>query len=221
VLSATNGATTLSFDHDSGHQRFRQRTPTGAVLYFADAASGAASEVTANTGSYAIWTDYLMAGGQVIGMRVSGGSTPAFTHYFHKDNLGSIATITNEAGAIVERLSYDPWGKRRNANGTDDTTNSVSSEQRHGFTGHEELDLVSLVHMNGRVYDPIIGRFTSADPTTENPLSSQGWNRYSYVGNSPLNFTDPSGYCCSEICARRRARTGAASGSRSSRRSRS
>ncbi len=49
--------------------------------------------------------------------------------------------------------------------------------------------------MNGRVYDPLIGRFGTPDPMTENPFSTQGWNRYSYVGNSPLNFTDPSGYC--------------------------
>ena len=49
--------------------------------------------------------------------------------------------------------------------------------------------------MNGRVYDPLLGRFGTPDPTTESPFSTQGWNRYSYVGNSPLNFTDPSGYC--------------------------
>ena len=49
--------------------------------------------------------------------------------------------------------------------------------------------------MNGRVYDPMLGRFGAPDPMTENPFSTQGWNRYSYVGNSPLNFTDPSGYC--------------------------
>ena len=49
--------------------------------------------------------------------------------------------------------------------------------------------------MNGRVYDPLLGRFGSPDPMTENPFSTQGWNRYSYVGNSPVNFTDPSGYC--------------------------
>ena len=49
--------------------------------------------------------------------------------------------------------------------------------------------------MNGRVYDPMLGRFGTPDPMTENPFSTQGWNRYSYVGNSPLNFTDPSGYC--------------------------
>jgi hypothetical protein len=41
----------------------------------------------------------------------------------------------------------------------------------------------------------LLGRFGTAKPTTENPLSTQGWNRYSYVGNSPLNFSDPTGYC--------------------------
>ena len=49
--------------------------------------------------------------------------------------------------------------------------------------------------MNGRIYDPLLARFGTADPMTESPFSTQGWNRYSYVGNSPLNFTDPSGYC--------------------------
>src|SRR5262245_10722832 len=49
--------------------------------------------------------------------------------------------------------------------------------------------------MNGRVYDPLLARFGTPDPTTENPFSTQGWNRYTYVGNSPTNFTDPSGYC--------------------------
>lgn len=48
--------------------------------------------------------------------------------------------------------------------------------------------------MNGRVYDPLIGRMTSADPTVPDAMNPQAWNRYSYVGNDPLAFTDPSGY---------------------------
>src|SRR5579864_8791024 len=48
--------------------------------------------------------------------------------------------------------------------------------------------------MNGRVYDPVQGKFTSADPLTQFPMSTQGWNRYSYAGNNPLAFTDPSGH---------------------------
>ena len=99
------------------------------------------------------------------------------------------------AGAGVERLSYDAWGKRRFPNGQDDPSGSIASQTTRGFTGHEQLADVGLVHMNGRVYDPMLGRFGTPDPMTENPFSTQGWNRYSYVGNSPLNFTDPSGYC--------------------------
>src|SRR5882724_9281628 len=89
--------------------------------------------------------------------------------YFHTDHLGSVAVITNENGAVVERLSYDAWGKRRFPNGADDTAGSIESLTSRGFTGHEELDSVALVHMNGRVYDPLVARMISADPTVPDP----------------------------------------------------
>jgi RHS repeat-associated protein len=117
------------------------------------------------------------------------------TRYFHTDHLGSISVITDENGLVVERLSYDAWGKRRFANGADDPSGSITSQSTRGFTGEEELSVSGLVHLNGRVYDPLLARFTSADTITENPFSTQGWNRYSYVGNDPLAFTDPSGHC--------------------------
>ena len=153
------------------------------------------AERLAGSGGVTQWTNYLFAGSEMIGMRVDRSDATTYTRYFHKDHLGSIATITDETGAVVERLSYDAWGKRRFPNGQDDPTGSISSQTTRGFTGQEELADVGLVHMNGRVYDPLLGRFGTPDPTTESPFSTQGWNRYSYVGNSPLNFTDPSGYC--------------------------
>lgn len=63
-----------------------------------------------------------------------------------------------------------------------------------GFTAHEMLDVHGLVHMNGRVYDPELGRFLSADPLVQFPHSTQGLDRYSYVHNNPLSYTDPSGH---------------------------
>jgi hypothetical protein len=51
------------------------------------------------------------------------------------------------------------------------------------------------VHLNGRVYAPLVARMMSADPIVDDPMNGQTWNRYSYVGNNPLTFTDPSGYC--------------------------
>ena len=63
-----------------------------------------------------------------------------------------------------------------------------------GFTGHEMLDDVSLVHMNGRVYDPDLGRFLSPDPVISDQANPQTINPYSYVSNNPLSFTDPNGF---------------------------
>src|SRR5581483_813279 len=68
------------------------------------------------------------------------------------------------------------------------------SQTTRGFTGEEQLQVASLVHLNGRVYDSLLARFTSADPTVTDPTNPQGWNRYSYVGNDPLAFTDPNGF---------------------------
>jgi RHS repeat-associated protein len=62
------------------------------------------------------------------------------------------------------------------------------------------LASVALVHLNGRVYDPYIGRMTSADPVVGDPLSGQSWNRYSYVWNNPLAYTDPTGFCFLGLC---------------------
>ncbi|MCP4304185.1 MAG: RHS repeat-associated core domain-containing protein, partial [bacterium] len=63
-----------------------------------------------------------------------------------------------------------------------------------GFTGHEHLDAVGLVHMNGRVYDPELGRFLSADPFVQDATDLQSLNRYTYVLNNPLSLTDASGF---------------------------
>ncbi|MGJ5037601.1 MULTISPECIES: RHS repeat-associated core domain-containing protein [unclassified Bradyrhizobium] len=194
--SITQGSRTISFVDDTDHQRFKQVTPEGTTLYIA--AFGVAAEVQ-NPGTITQkWTDYLLVGNARVGMRVaqtSGSGTTVTTRYFHTDHLGSISAISDQNGLVVERLSYDAWGKRRNINGTDDTTGSITSQTTRGFTDHEELSVAGLVHMNGRVYDPLLARFTSPDTITESPFSTQGWNRYSYVGNDPLTFTDPSGHC--------------------------
>ncbi|MBX3717664.1 MAG: RHS repeat-associated core domain-containing protein [Burkholderiales bacterium] len=91
--------------------------------------------------------------------------------------------------------SWDAWGKRRLADGADGTPgNLVALTGPRGFTGHEHLDTHGLVHMNGRMYEPSLGRFVNADPLVQAPLDARSWNRYTYVMNNPLAYTDPTGY---------------------------
>jgi RHS repeat-associated protein len=191
--SITRGTTTIGFAHDPEHQRFKQIAPGKEVLYLT--AGGVLVEKITGTSGSVTWNNYLFVAGKMVGMRVERSSGEVDTRYFHRDHLGSVAILTDETGNVVERLSYDAWGKRRHPNGQDDPAGALASQTTRGFTGHEQLDDVGLIHMNGRVYDPLLGRFGTPDPMTENPFSTQGWNRYSYVGNSPLNFSDPSGYC--------------------------
>lgn len=131
---------------------------------------------------------------------------------YHYDHLGSIEGITDygvttatwslddDSPARSSRYSYDPWGERRdpldwNARPTTATADGGANDRTpRGFTGHEMLDDLGLVHMNGRIYDPLIGRMLSADLFVTFPSSLQSYNRYSYVDNRPLTATDPSGF---------------------------
>ena len=127
--------------------------------------------------------------------------------YLHFDHLGSAEVISGEGGTVVKRFSFDPWGQRRSVDNynttygfTDDLNLSLNYYNR-GFTGHEHLDESGLIHMNGRVYDPRLGRFLSADPMVQQEYNLQNLNRYSYVLNNPLNATDPSGYFFTKLFA--------------------
>ena len=118
-----------------------------------------------------------------------------------RDRLGSTMNAI-EDGTSTAR-AYDAFGKARNGNFTDranGTLNLTSAalpgtlQTIHGFTQHDHADDVALVHMNGRIFDPNLGRFLQVDPIIQSPANSQSLNPYSYVGNNPLSGTDPTGY---------------------------
>jgi RHS repeat-associated protein len=106
-------------------------------------------------------------------------------YYVHPDHLGSIVKLTEGDGTTVFKASYDAWGKQKI------TTNTFMSYR--GYTGHEHIPEFGLINMNGRMYDPVLGRFLSPDPYVQAPDFSQNFNRYSYCLNNPLKYTDPSG----------------------------
>ncbi len=108
--------------------------------------------------------------------------------YFLRDHLGSTSVILDEDGKVLQRLRYDPWGKRLGPDA------GKYHSVRRGFTGHEHLDHLDLIVMGGRVYSPELGRFLSPDIVTQAPLMSQSYNRYSYVLNNPLRLVDPTGF---------------------------
>ena len=148
---------------------------------------------------------YIKAGNQTIGyithnISNTGGLTAIKTKYLLKDHLGSVDVIAESNGNIAQTLSFDSWGNRRDGdwNPSSSLSNILiginAQAMKMGFTGHEHDDEVGLINMKGRLYDPEIGRFISADAYVQAPTDTQSYNRYTYVKNNPLSYTDPSGH---------------------------
>lgn len=102
-----------------------------------------------------------------------------------RDHLGSVTALFDQNGNKCFSASFDPWGRRYVEQG--------SIEYDRGYTGHEHIDELGLIDMNGRMYDPILGRFISVDPYIQAPYNPQNFNRYAYCLNNPVRYTDPDG----------------------------
>ena len=120
---------------------------------------------------------------------------------FIRDSCRSPYRLTPQAVLFKNCILHfcDAWGQRRNASSWEKLQGSSLTQfdtdiTTRGYTGHEMVDGVGIIHMNGRIYDARIARFLQADPIIQEPYMTQSLNRYSYVWNNPLNATDPSGY---------------------------
>jgi len=133
---------------------------------------------------------YLHGGG--IFIQNSDGTNELL--YAYTDHLGSLTALTDEAGTVIERYAYDPWGARRNPTDWTQRDLRTSWKLSRGFTGHEHIDAFGVINMNGRVYDPLTAQFFSPDPFIQDPGNWLNYNRYAYCLNNPLIYTDPSGY---------------------------
>ena len=120
--------------------------------------------------------------------------------FLHKDYLGSILAISDEAGNKLEQRHFDAWGNFTHlqiGSGTIITDNNIINSTalllERGYTSHEHFAEVGIIHMNGRLYDPLLRRFLNADENISDPTNTQNYNKYGYVMNNPLMFTDPTG----------------------------
>ena len=112
--------------------------------------------------------------------------------YQHTDHQGSVLTVTNKTGDVLEQYFYTAFGKPMKLSGSSIVQAIIPMER--GYTGHEMLPGLDIIQMGGRIYDPTLARFMQADPFIQAPSNLQNFNRYSYVLNNPLTYTDPSGY---------------------------
>jgi RHS repeat-associated protein len=141
---------------------------------------------------------YVYAGKDIVEERLSSGATIRTVHgpridnplasisggtasYYLADHLGSIVQVTDGSTAVTLTRQYDMYG----------TQLLGATAGGYAFTGREWDPETALYYYRARYYDPRLGRFVSEDP-----IGLRGAiNRYSYVNNAPLNWTDPDGTC--------------------------
>jgi RHS repeat-associated protein len=133
---------------------------------------------------------------QTIAIRVSGdpvsGNNGLF--FYYGDHLGSTSIMLRSNGDFVSGSTarYHPFGGWRT------TPNQTITDR--GFTGHAHNNTgandLGLVYMGARFYLPGVGRFLSADTIVPDPMNPQQFNRYTYVVNNPLRYSDPTGHYC-------------------------
>ena len=107
------------------------------------------------------------------------------SYYYLFDGLGSIVALTDPAGNIVRRYTYDPYGNITTTTGTVDTPWRYAGGYHDTTTG--------LTKFGTRYYDPTLGRWTQMDPLPGTMTQARTLNRYTYVGGDPVNYTDPTG----------------------------
>lgn len=143
--------------------------------------TGSGTSLTNTSNTY-----YYNVGGRPIGTLSGATSSSLKTSFLLTDTLGSVVTtISNTAGSatVLGTQLYGPYGNKRSSAGSMGTAK--------GYTGHYNDDVTGLDYYNARYYDPLIGRFLSADVVQGN-LS--GMDPYNYVGGNPETNNDPTGH---------------------------
>ncbi len=170
-LTSVSGTVSASFAYNGDGQRVSATIDTTNTTYI---------------GGYFEWqggvgTSYYFAGAQRIAMR-----TGTDVKYLLGDHLGSTSVTALASGAFDTETRYYPWGGVRWSSGASPTD--------YMFTGQMEVASIGLYFYNARWYDSVLGRFVQADNIIPNPGDPVSFDRFAYVRNSPLKYTDPSGH---------------------------
>jgi RHS repeat-associated protein len=180
VSAVVPGTGTVAFKYDPFGRRIQKSSGSGTVNYLYDGAD-LLEEVD---GSGNVLARYTQGPGidQPLANLRSGT-----TSYYQSDDLGSIGSLSNSAGALAKTYTYDSFGKLTASTGT--LANPFQ------YTGREFDPETGLYYYRARYYDWDLGRFLSEDPISFNG----GGNFYVYASDNPLSFVDPLGLCIVDV----------------------
>ncbi|MGH8221387.1 MAG: RHS repeat-associated core domain-containing protein, partial [Woeseiaceae bacterium] len=166
VINSGSNSSTLSYG--AFRNRYKQVAVSSGATETTVYVAGLFEKVTLPSGVIE-YRHYIPGGNGTTAIHTRRSTGINSTFYWHADHLGSPELFTDTGGTALVRPSFGAFGERRDGidwNGAPSAADltTLTGITRRGFTGHEHLDSVGLIHMNGRVYDPVAGRFLSSDP---------------------------------------------------------
>ncbi len=182
LISATVGGGTSTYTYDGDGKRTSKTVGGVTTSYVYDVAGGL--PVLLDDGA----RKYVWGAG---GLASTIDKATAALQVYHTDGLGSVRAITDTTGSVTQTYQTDEFGVPTQTQG--------DSSQPFSYTGEQRDSEDGLTYLRARMYDATSGRFLQADPLRKSGSNSQGWNRYTYVQNSPANFGDPSGLFASKV----------------------
>ncbi|TKG90729.1 hypothetical protein EYV94_22970 [Puteibacter caeruleilacunae] len=203
VSSISEGSYSAAFNYNCDEQRCIMEVKNNSTTILKRVYAGN-SYVKETEGG--VTKEYTWIGGDAYTAPVvaikQGGTTTCYAML--RDHLGSIThqvKLFNGGSSLTQEFSYDAWGRQRNPSTWISYTpgSEPSLVAGRGFSGHEHLKWFGLINMNGRLYDPVVGRFLSPDNNIQYLDFTENLNRYSYCLNNPLKYNDPSGEFFAEL----------------------
>ena len=190
----------LQFQYDANNRQKQSSNldNSGAVVSVYDAGGQRVATQVGNSLTNVLVYD---ASGKLVAEYGSSAPTGG-TQYLFSDHEGSPRAITNSTGSVISRHDYAPFGEEIGTGGmrTSGQGYGAGDNARQKYAGMESDDGSGMANTLWRKYDSSSGRWTSPDPYTASMTiaNPQSFNRYSYVGNDPVNMRDPSGLMTKE-----------------------
>ncbi|TDB39630.1 MAG: hypothetical protein D9V44_01290 [Actinobacteria bacterium] len=146
-------------------------------------------QLTAELDSDGTRYTYLWGPGRIpLSVTAKTAAGVSTTYAYHTDALGSVLAMTDAAGSIVARYTYDPWGRVTSATGT-----AIAARNPLRYRSYYLDAETGLYYMPARYYDPTTARFLSVDPAAPSAGDPSSLNAFAYCLGDPVNAIDPSG----------------------------
>jgi RHS repeat-associated protein len=175
VVSPLTGTSSFTYD---GLGRRVSRTNGGTTTTFHFSGNNITTEKQGST----VVAHYVYGNSRVS--RDASGSY----EYYHNDGLGSTRQISNDSQSVTQTTTFDAFGNVESSTGSSNNVYKYAGQWGYRNDGDD-----GLMHMGARYYDPLVGRFLSADTWLGEITRPQSLNRYAYCENNPVSAVDPTG----------------------------